>query len=148
MHITKSSVIKKYAVNSDKLFKKHRSARTPYSICKLIGVSWFNSKYANTQSSTGATGNMHAPVINWCNENMPTVSYQLVNIEICQTVTVFSPRNLNGNCETIKTPKNNSFSHLENTEYPAYINNPFESRDHHRGTAGDFDYHLNRCFKS
>ena len=59
MHITKSSVIKKYAVNSEKLFKKHRSARTPYSICKLIDVSWFDWKYVNSQSSTGATGNMH-----------------------------------------------------------------------------------------
>ena len=37
---------------------------------------------------------------------------------------------------------------MENTEYPAYINNPFESRDHHRGTAGNFDYDLNRCFKT
>ena len=105
--------------------------------------------------------------------NMPTVSHQLVQLEICTqtsyqlvqwkdansqlstgenknmpTVTGLSPRNLNGNCETIKTPKNNSFSHLENTEYPAYINNPFESRDHHRGTAGNFDYHLKRCFKT
>ena len=45
-------------------------------------------------------------------------------------------------------PEITRFSHLEITEYPAYINNPFESRDHHRGTAGKFDYHLNRCFKT
>ena len=71
--------------------------------CQLVQL-----EICNSQSSTGAPGNMHTPVINWCNENMPTV-------------TGLSPRNLNGNCETIKTPKNNSFSHLENTEYPAYI---------------------------
>ena len=70
-------------------------------ICTQTSYQLVQGKCANSQLSTGANGNM-------------------------PTVTGLSPRNLNGNCETIKTPKNNSF-------FTPKINNQFESRDHHHG---------------
>ena len=105
-------------------------------------------------------------------DNMPTVSHQLVQLEICTqtsyqlvqwkyansqlstgangnmpTVTGLSSQNLNGNCEIIKAPKDNSFFTPGNHGCPAYIYNPFKSRDHHRGTYGNFDYHLKGVFR-